>query len=541
MIDRAETGKAEEYMLETFQLEKRYDYIIYGASYAGKVIYETMHRAGYRIRCFLDRRAEEIGTQCGLPVYTPDRYPHRDFEDTVIVIAVRVPFEHEAIASFLYQLGYDKIIYRPCSGSLPAQSELMSAEDNYERLLSGRGVSEALTFVKYLGQFHEKRLFDDSIIHEDDRSVTVYLPTDLCFTNTKECVRSLGLWEPVKDSILLESLDLPVYMGYYSTVYFFRACMGTTPNVRAAIKAYEDWIADTPISMWNVSTAHERVVERMQVYNGLESVCKMGDGFFRAHPVQVEWNPKGYFNIVDGHHRTCFYVAKGIPLIPAVMSKEDHEKWIHWDALKKCLDFISGKNMLAAYAPIPHPNFYQFPTYRDVGGHTRIQMIAEFLALNRISFQGRTVLDAGAYYCYLSQFFARLGAKVTAVEYDRESHEFAKLLNELLYCGDIDCICGGLEDLDTSRRFSVTIMLTVLYPYVGTALGRKILGNIDAVTEDLLLWESGDQPEEEIQYILKHSTFEHYLKISETVGTSKIRELGVFYRDHVHLEKPYWQ
>lgn len=418
------------------------------------------------------------------------------------------------------------------------QRELRTAEDNYEKLLSGKDASEAFTFIKHLGQSNENRLSDNSVIQEGNGTVTVYIPADLCFTSTKECLQSLEFWELIQDRLQTDTLDVPIYMGYYRMVYFFRACMGAVPNVRATLKAYEDWAADTA---WNVSTAYERVVNRMQVYNGMESVSKMGDGFFRARPVQVEWNPKGYFNIVDGHHRTCFYVAKGISLIPAVMSKEDHEKWIHRDALKRCLDFISGrKNMAAAYAPIPHPNFYQFPTYRDVGGHTRIQMIAEFLALNQISFRGRTVLDAGAYYCYLSQFFSRLGAKVTAVEYERESHEFAKLLNELLYCGDIDCICGELEELDTSRRFSVTIMLTVLYPYVGTDLGRKILGNIDAVTEDLLIWESGDQPEDEIQYILKYSTFAHYCKISETIGTGKVRELGIFYRDHVHLKKPYW-
>lgn len=532
-------------MFDMFTLDKKYTYIIYGAAAAGKMICENLMYHGYSVHAFFDRQADKIQHACGLNVYDPERYEHRDFENTVVVISVRIPFEHEAIAAYLYKFGYDKIIYRPCSGNIPNFGELKISEENYNSLISG-DITENAAFVKYFNQMDERRFVNNAVIHFGEDSVIVYIPTDICFTTTKKQLEREHLWHMMENIQQVTSrIDLPIYMGWYEVVHFFRACMGIEPATWTAVAAYEEWVRINPTTRWNLyprdnDPIKSRILERLLVYNGLESVYLSGGKFFESHPISAEWNPRGYFNIVDGCHRVCFYIAKGISQIPAVMSKKDYDSWLHLKSLAKCFDFIKGKNMLAAYAPIPHPNFYQFPTYRDVGGYTRIQKISEFLCYNQIQLNNRNILDAGAYYCYLSQFFARLGANVTAIEYAPESHQFAKLLNELLYCSNINCICTGLDDFDLSQRFSITIMLTVLYPYMGSELGLTILKNIDIVTQDLLIWESGDQPQKEIQYILENSSFTNYMKLSETIGTAKIRELGVFYRDHIPLTKPYW-
>ena len=532
-------------MFDAFTLDKKYRYIIYGAAEGGKRVYQNMSCCGYSVLGFFDRRAQEIGSLYGLPVFDPETYQHNDTEHTVIIISVRTPFEHEAIATYLHKFGYDKIVYRPCSGMIPNSGEMRRLEQTYERLISGN-IKEDCVFIKYAEQLNIGKLFNDAVIKVDEDEVVAYIPTDLCFSATKEQIQAQNVWSEIENNQrVIDRIDLPIYMGWYEIIHFFKACMGMEHNTTAAVEAYKDWVRKNPLARWNLyardnDAVNNRIVERITVYNGLESVYKRGASFFEAHPVLADWNPRGYFNIKDGGHRVSFFVAKGVSLIPAAMSKEDYDLWIHSDALEQCRNYMIGKNMLAAYAPIPHPNFYQFSTYRDIGGYTRIHKISEFLCYNQIKFEGRKVLDAGAYYCYLSQFFARLGAQVTAIEYNRESHEFAKRLNKLLYCSDINCVCASLDDFDISQHFSLTIMLTVLYPYMDSEMGLRMLKNIDAVTDDILIWESGDQPEKEIQYIKDNSSFCNYLKLSETVGTGKIRELGIFYKKHIHLEKPYW-
>ena len=53
---------------------------------------------------------------------------------------------------------------------------------------------------------------------------------------------------------------------------------------------------------------------------------------------------------------------------------------------------------------------------------------------------------------------------------------------------------------------------------------------INQVTKDYLVWESGDEIEQEKKFVLEHSSFTNYEKIMETFGTGKIRELGIFSR-----------
>ena len=71
-------------------------------------------------------------------------------------------------------------------------------------------------------------------------------------------------------------------------------------------------------------------------------------------------------------------------------------------------------------------------------------------------------------------------------------------------------------------------MLTVLYWHMDTPLGIKLIKAVDHMTKKFLLWESGDEPEREKHFIFSHSSFHTYEKICETVGTGKLRELGIF-------------
>lgn len=79
-------------------------------------------------------------------------------------------------------------------------------------------------------------------------------------------------------------------------------------------------------------------------------------------------------------------------------------------------------------------------------------------------------------------------------------------------------------------KFDVTNLLTVFYPYFQEGRGKNFIKKVSDFTNYMLIWESGGNAQEEIQFILENSDFIRYEKIGETYGTGLLREMGVFYK-----------
>lgn len=528
--------------MNKFFFKKTYHYVIYGAAIMGKIVLKGMLAAGYNIEAFLDRRAADIKNVDGIHVYRPEQYVLEDKDNTVIIIAITNPFEHTIVADYLSGLGYRKIVYTLFPGIRHPNNDIDALKNAYQKIKEGI-VKESDYFCEYSTELLDLQFEDGSMIHKANDEIVAMVPVELCCL-----LNDLAMFKttPQDSPDYYERRGYPMFMSCFEIVNFFKAVFGQQIPVSEATNAFVNYWAQnsspgTDTFPRTKEGAQDLLINRNNVFWGMyRAFQQSGLGFFEENPIDVVWNDGGYFNVTDGQHRTCFMLALGFSFIPARMSKKDYQRWVNKDKLAPCLSFIKEKHIACAYAPIPHPNFRFFPAYRDIGGNTRLQKIGEFLVYNHIQFKGKRVLDAGSYYCYLSQFFARLGAQVTAVEYNPDSSEFGRRLNELLHCSSIESVCCGLDAMDTTKRFSFTIMLTVLYPYIDEPLGLKIIQNVDVVTENFLIWESGDYPEKEIQFIQKNSGFSKYIKICETYGTGKIREIGVFYKQHVDLELQPW-
>ena len=434
----------------------------------------------------------------------------------------------------------NKIVFCPCASLSNSNEVLNNLEKVYKSIQYGR-INESDTACKYDPNFVDFQFENGVLLKEDGNYVTVLLSSDLCFVG----IDSVNATLAEKSPDFLERKEYPIYMAFYEWINYFKAIAGTTLHTKKVVEEFSDYVMRNPIvdQMMFPRTKQgmlDMLTSQNNLFNRLIHEFQSRTDFFIESPVEAVWKDRGYFHINNGIDRICFFLTLGLQFVPAKITKQDYYRWLNKEKLDKCISYAKTNHVVAAYAPIPHPNFYFFPAYRDIGGHKRIQKIAEFLMYNHISIKGKKVLDAGSYYCYLSQFFARIGAEVTAVEFNPTSSEFGKLLNELLYCSNIQSICTGIDNIDTSERFSFTIMLTVLYWHLNTPLGLQILHNVDLVTENFLLWESGDEPESEIQFILENSSFNKYIKISETIGTGKVRELGVFCKEHVQLDCPDW-
>lgn len=112
------------------------------------------------------------------------------------------------------------------------------------------------------------------------------------------------------------------------------------------------------------------------------------------------------------------------------------------------------------------------------------------------------------------------------MEPDKQHYDLAKLLTELTHT-NITLLQDKIEEYETSGTYDVAIFLTVFYHFFEDKR-ELIIQNLDKLITSFIIWESGDNPQMEIDYITQNSKFTYYKQIADTYGTDKIRELGVF-------------
>ena len=76
--------------------------ILYGASSIGRLAKQTVEELGYNVVGFIDKRADEISSYMGLPVWKLEDVP-TECKDAAIFVSVKNVFEHEKIALKLRQ------------------------------------------------------------------------------------------------------------------------------------------------------------------------------------------------------------------------------------------------------------------------------------------------------------------------------------------------------------------------------------------------------------------------------------------------------
>jgi len=527
-IDMVSRVKKDKVM---YQLKKDYKYVIYGAAFMGDFMEQGLRKAGYQVSAFLDKRADKLQMLNGIRIYHPDKFKDDDKDNTVVIVAITNPFEHPMVARYLVDKGYKKVIYKMSSDDRYQAEYAHNLFEIYEQILEGK-ISENTAVFEYADDFKNVYFEESMVVNKSDSEVVVYVPLELCFGGVGNNIL-ISEEDKKQNPDVVDTFDKPILYAERWVINLFRAFEGYG-DVGKTIEEFKEYLYRNPWRYYSFLRTKQGmddlITNRYTLFMQLSQSLNSGMDFYEKTPIEAKWNDKGYFNIPDGVHRVCFFIAKGLTRIPAKMSYIDYEKWINKEKLERCIEYLQRHNCPPAYTPIPHPYFYNYPTYRDVAGIIRVQRIFEYLKCKGMDVKGKKVLEIGSYYSYFSQFFYKMGANVTTVELLKDSYELGKKFNELLYCDNITSLLGDIEDIELSEDYDITVMLTVVYPYIGTDKGKAIMEKIGNVTTNMLLWESGEEPNVEINFILMTGHFSRYEKIAETYGTGKTRELGVFYK-----------
>ncbi len=490
--------------MKEFQVKKSDTILLYGAAYAGRELLYSIQSLGYKISAFLDKRAQNIKEVEGIKVYEPKQYKENR-KEALVIITTGNPI---SVANYLYSLHFEKIVYCVDFPHGKLSEPTAQIGKAYESLMRGQDFSSPIPL--YVPEIMDKRFTDGAFIFQEHQRVTAFVPTDLLFDEDK------GEWEHI-------------YVKYGELLNYLKAFDGNISNI---IDTMNLFTTNTEIEKLlggsYMMSREERCSYTQDQLNRLHRKLYNGMEWFIQNPVSLTFI-KGKFLIQKKDlFQIFFLLSKGFVRIPALLSKGDYDNWINEGSLHEAVTYAKTHDLPTSYTLLEHPNFYSFPAARDVFGNTRSIRICEYLSKSNIKISGSKLIDIGSYYGFFSRFFARMGAIVTSVEFHKDAYQMGVFLNKLLHLECIETICMDGQHLQREKEFDLTLMLTVLYWHLDTPPGINLIKAVDHMTKKFLLWESGDEPEREKRFIFNHSSFRTYDKICETVGTGKVRELGVF-------------
>lgn len=332
-------------MNDYFRISKKTKFVIYGAAYQGALFFDLLTKNGYTIDFFIDKRAFEMDSFCGRPVYSINEVVSKEFEENVIIIAVKNVFCHDEIVSNIVACGYHNIIFKPLKnikGVVEKEANVISTA--YDYLLEGRmyagKIPSTFSVQKYV-------FCDRAIIQKEGEYVVLYLPVELAYTEKME---KPSIWSDIPLLLMAPHIGFMRWLEGdvdYTPDLYLRFCE------HSAICGGRITITDS----WRDNV----ISNRTDVYNNMVDSYERDYDFFKRNAPYAIWNSKGYFNVLSGKHRMAFLVSKGSRFIPVKVSNEDYYNWENNRLLHEKMTEIKDGGVFKSKAPLEHPYMLDYP------------------------------------------------------------------------------------------------------------------------------------------------------------------------------------
>lgn len=482
--------------------------------------------SGHEIIGFVDSYAEEKSFK-EYPIYRPNEIGTIDYDYLVI----SVEKDNDVILKTCISEGIalERTVFLHSREELkedgaPGTEQILDIEDAasiFPALYKNR--KESQTCREYYNNLLPQKLKDEAFIRNlGENHVIVWIPIELLFSErTEENILDVYTEEWIRQNKRWENIPIISFAPYKSLFLFF--LQGNDyPDL------YCKWYQNLFTSRGSRSgyTDEELIEKRFREFKIMQQELNKGMDFFIENPAAAKWNRKGYFNLIDGHHRVSFLYYSGLTRMPVQITKEAYETWCNKKNADIAIGHIIGQHRMEFYQPILNPYFVSLNPYRENYTKSRLHHLLELFHAK--SFAGKKVIDIGANLGYMGQAFYRMGSEVTLLEPDRMHYELLEKVNELLYT-KCEIVTEKFEEYITNKKFDIAILLTVFYHFfLNAAVRDKFIQHLNKNVTQMIIWESGDLPEEERDYIIGNTKFKIYKKICCTYATGKFREMGVF-------------
>lgn len=293
--------------MNSFLLEKNSDIYLYGDNYIAHRMYHTLSQMGYCIRGILDRTYKESIYKSGI-WYGSQLPVEIDRQKVVVIICLQNALGHETVVKDLLELDIHNIVYLPMGFHRPMY-EADQLRNAYRLIFEGN--MEANYHIPVT--LRRDDLPDALIILEDEVGISFFCPVDKLYTSSTKKNDAMSSWEKKQNDRLSPYFEIPIlnFKPYFELFSYF---LGSSEYPQEYL------------SIQRESAQQKKVLleDRKKLFDVYEKNFKYNFNFFTFSPARVVWNKRGYFNIVDGAHRSVYLIAKGLDLLPVRTRWEDY-------------------------------------------------------------------------------------------------------------------------------------------------------------------------------------------------------------------------
>lgn len=401
---------------ERYRIDQNSQVILYGAATTGAILYQRFTEHGYRVAAFIDKRADEMDSYYGLPVF--DMQEAKEYfaktPDAVAVVAVKNVFEHEKIAQELWQAGCDRIIFRPyavVNGEGEPQDRMLNQA--YDAVLQGDFQCE----LHRINGFDRAVLKDQAVICEDENGdVIANIPVYDVWTDNYE------------DKSIIWG-DIPC-LGLVPHIGLFRFFKGEENEeyeeyIKFCRRAAEESGGIITSQKWENSVYKNR----LDVFNHMQSAWEHNREFFVKNAVPAFYNEKGYFNIRSGKHRMVFLIVMGKQYVPLRICKDDYGKWSNEKQAARIYELLDACHKTELPCIPDSPFFYDYPcSTSDFYGRLINRLIGilytdEYQKKNAFCFEKEKILLWHTPLAFYAHVLRRSGFRVTILEEEERMRE----------------------------------------------------------------------------------------------------------------------
>lgn len=394
-------------------LDKNTKIVIYGAGDVGCECCNALLREGYWVVAGLDKKKRGNGILPGVEVF--GLYDSIGYEksEICVIICLSNGMLHKSVAYDLYKIGYMYIVFLPIEFCLDDKVKSKITEQ-YNRVLKAN-LMKRENVVKFDEFFNNSFSAAQSIIKKLRDDYIILCPLELLFTE---------VW--VGDGLKINTIAL--YKDRPIIVNDPRECLfdylgGKSGNAEAFFLSKKNNLT--------YEQKKELIKERQRLFSIFEHEYNKQSEFFVEGAPYAEWNQNGYWNLVNGHHRTMFLLYKGHSFFPIRVKKVDFKKWINKKQKILLEEYVFNHSINSFWAPLPNPGFVNFPAKYRKEAHILLKAILSTCDLTNI--KNVKVIDMLDDEGYFARIFARMGADSFFHNTSSTQLELARLCSEVLY------------------------------------------------------------------------------------------------------------
>lgn len=420
-----------EVKMQYWNWNKQIDIVLYGVNRYSQQLADTFCDNGYQVLAYLDRRADELVKVNGIDVYDMESFSYKGKEICVIIM-LQNAMQHDEIAQELFKKGVEKIVFVPMSFKYKGKytGDIIKA---YNNIIQGNFEEIEIPYYKTLIQDSNMRP-REKFYTEDKNYVTILVSADILYTAIIEP-------EPYAD------VPLSAFKPYDQMFKYF------LPDGAGDIKEYLEKFGVNSCNYTNSFTNDRIILQREQLYEIWNEHFQEGIDFFVSSAPGARWNSSGYFNLMEGQHRSLFLLKKGIYYLPVQISKDDYEKWKNNDWLEKLnLD----DKLVDIECPIQNPYFHNQSFYNKISVIESMLQIQQNLSAS--IYKNKKLLSMDSMYGYYGFHLRRMGGKsVTLLVKNDKERNIAESLLDLYRLHDVD-IQSDSQTVEFNR-FSFVLLI----------------------------------------------------------------------------------